>query len=947
MVDCTTTIRSAEEYQSVFNKAEQLRVNGQIQEAADAYRHLLCYRLQWEEGEPGLKFTRNEFIIVDRLADISLILGNKKAVRHLLSALEDLTNHVRNWSLRIHVVTKLLLLNLHDSNLDDAIENARSLTDVIGNLEDIQISQAGLPLWESRVHLDPDFRAQDRADQFVCLYDALSALLLAFGRFAEGIVMLQRGIQIGQNNRSPLVDSRLLAMKLFKVKALYEKGEIQLAKTALAETENDARAAEIASGTPLELLEIQSKLALAQGELGQAYNCLFRVMQYCQGHRLVLAELYAHYNLAQTKILLNQVDEAAIIFQDCLLKAEKLGEAALALRIKRFLQVADKKVQTVLPVLNYAASRRKPKPAPRPKAAPVEESLDYHRPESYLGLFEEKVLIFQMQLAENLPDKAAETLTQLHLLAGRCDSAFVHARLQIAEFTLLYFTNASIPADWPFQPVLDFLTANQLLPELWQFRRLLSHTELVSQDQKDSWTTENQHILDHITATLPPTMQALYLLNKWSSNEEYLAGFSNELYHLKQKATYHWFWPQRWLTGWKLMKRLHPFQEDVKRYQDHLARNIASGTKSDGFAFSDFGSGLLNKLLRQPRGSLSITYLVLPDRIVITSRSFLQFRVHITFINRVTLRQLVFALRDLLYPEGKFKTITDDFFPSPQPYKFAELLTHLSNMLQADNIFQVHGNSIKHITFVADDVLHGFPFTVLNLGGTNILEKVKVSISTDDRQPKQEKINFSGRTALIMGVSEAVLNLPPLPGVLREAAQINESLTNYGTTVQLLLNGKATIEEAKKQLPATSIAHFSCHGKFDFRHPEQSGLVLASAEMLTLKDILSLQNLSQLQLLVLSSCRGAEHFILPGRWIIGLPETFSRAGVRTILAFLWPVDDDFATCFTTRFYEHLKTETPAEAFRLTVLRARNKQLPGLQCQYWEPKFWAGAVFYER
>ncbi len=948
MIGKASNIGSPEEYRRVFNQAERLRNDGKIPEAAMSYANLLRYRLDWEELEPGLPFTINEFFIVDRLGDIALLAGNKTAARHLFSAMAHLSRSLGNITMRIHVVTKLMFVNLNDGQIDAAIENIQSLSDVIGAVNDIQISPSGLPEWEHRVQLDPLCTPQDEADQFVCLYDALGALLLAFGRFSEGILMLQRGIQIGEKHGSPLVDSRLVSMKLLSVKAFFQKGEIQLSTARLSELEQEAAGTGIASGISIHLLDIKSKIALVRGDMGEACRLVFETAQLCRQHHLTLPEIKANFNLAQTKVLLNQVNDAEDILKDCLIRAQKLGETALSLRISQFLKVADNRIYVTLPVLNHVRTDRSPKPLKAPKTLPETELAPYQRSEDYLGFFEEKSLLFQLHLAENRYEKAAELHGQLRLLVSKCDSPLIHIRFQVLEFMLLYFTNTPIPANFPYQDMLDFLTKNQFLPELWQFRQLLYHTELVSAQEKSGWINENQVLLDRITATLPPTMQALYLLNKWSPNEEFLAGFSDELLRLKQKIHYAKFFPGRWWTTWKLMKKSHVFQEETTRYKDHLTRSIGSGTRPGDFMFPGTAAGMFGKLWRQPKGTLSVSFLVLPDRVVIISKSFLKIRFHLTNISRVVLRQLVFALRDWLYPEGKFRDTGANQIEENQVVDdpFA-LVRHLEKILQIETILKEHGQNIRHIRFLADDVLHGFPFTIFSLSQTGTLKDARICVSTDDRVQNHKQIALPGKEVFMSGTSKAVAGLHSLPGVLKEIKEVSGSLSASGAAVQVFLDESNTLGVVKKQLPSAEIAHFSCHGKFDFQHPDQSGLLLSDGQLLTLRDILSFSDLSRLKLLVLSSCRGAEHFVLPGRWIIGLPETFCRAGVEAILAFLWPVEDDFASAFTTRFYEHLKNHPPAESFRLTVLNARNKEFPELNFEYWHPRFWAGAIFYER
>ncbi|MEP7233277.1 MAG: CHAT domain-containing protein [Ginsengibacter sp.] len=939
-------IESPVEYQKIFNQAEIFRGSGQIAKAMEAYSSLLHYRLESEDGEQGLPFTINEFYIIDRLADISLLIGNKEAAKHLLKATAHVTTAVGKINMHIYVVTKLLFVNLHDGKLSSAIENAQSLSGIIGNLEIIQISATGLPVWENEIRFDKTCTLQEKADQLVCLYDALGALLLTLGRFAEASTMFERGILIGEKNPSPVVASRLLAIKILHAKTLFQKGEIQLAKKITTALKLDVQASESASGLLIHFLDLSSKIALAQGDMGKAYRLISETIDICQDLQLGLAEIHANFNLAQTKILLNQVNDAINILQDCLVKAERIGEMNLAFKIKRYLKVADNRKQTGISAINYISSKQTTQKEPPAKTEIGSVPQNDQRSEDYLNFFQEKALGFQLYLAENEPAKANEILDELALLVSKCDSELIHIRYQVLEFMQLYFTGGVLKG-FPVEKILSFFKANQLLPELWQFRHLLSHTDLVAANELAAWQSENHHLLDTITNTLPPEMQGLYLLNKWTPNEEFLAGVSDRLLQLKQKSKQAAFLPYRWLQKWKLVKGLHVFQEELKRYKDHLARNIANGLQAGDYKFLMKHVGVLSRLWRRPKHTLAVSFLVLPDRVVIISRSFLKVRLHITFISRIELRAMVFSLRDQLYPEGKYRGLGIGKKPAAGVVDMDIQLRHLENILQLETIQKEHNINAKQVTFLADDVLHGFPFTLLTANGKMLLEDTAINISIDDEVLSQKRVRLFESNILLTGISKASEGLEALPAVLSEIIQIGKKLKDEKATLHILLDEEATFQKVEKKLSEVEIAHFSCHGKFDFCKPDQSGLVLANGRLFTLKEILSINDLSRIRLLVLSSCRGAEHFVLPGRWIIGLPETFTRAGVNNVLAFLWPVNDDFAAAFTSNFYENLKHHIPAEAFRLTVLSAKNKQMASLAFDYWHPKFWAGAILYQR
>ncbi|HEX6430145.1 MAG TPA: CHAT domain-containing protein [Niastella sp.] len=895
------------------------------------------------EQTPALSFTINEVRIIDRLADLALLTGQKSAAAHLLTALNTVARQVANVGIRIHTTTKLILLQLQDDN-NTAITSIQALADIIGDVRMMEITQAGLVCWEKSIPFNSGMNHQDRADCLVCLYDALGAFLLSSGRFGDAAQLFKQGIQTGENHPSPIVASRLLPMKMALANAIFQKGDPSPAKQLLHSVAAEVEATPIAGGWQMQLWDLQSRIALLQGDLGVAYALLMRIIKTCHQLKLVQAELRASINLALTKIVLNQSKEATDMLTACLQTAERVGENRLTSKIRRLMQVADNRMQATLPAISHGKTR---KAAPGPLPATATAADDRIPGDNYLSFFEEKALLFQHYLAEGNTTKAAELVTQLRLYVERSDSALIAIRYQVLLFMYGYFTNAPMPGAFPIQDILHFLTEKNLLPELWQFRRLVGHTEFVSGDQRDAWNRENQRLLEQITHSLPPMMQALYLLNKWSPNEEYLAGYADQLLNIKAGVAGARFPLTRWWRSWRLMKATQAFNKQVNRYKDHLARHVIKGDTASLFAFTGGLSGTVSELWRHAANTLTISYLVLPDRIVIMARTFLKIQFYTTFISRVRLRRMVFAVRDSLYPAGKFRGVTDQVFDITETVdNTCDLLSQLSEILQLETILTKNRKGVRHIAFQVDDVLHGFPFSLLTINGETILNQVSISVVIDKGQAQRKELDLNRQTLLLMGVSEAVPGQRALPGVLTEIQQIQATLTNAGVTVRTMINKDATIDAMRQQLPEAPLAHIACHGLFNPEQPDQSGLLLSAGHVFTLREILSLKSLRKVQVLVLSSCRGAEHYVLPGRWLIGLPETFCRAGVGAVLAFLWPVDDDFATAFTTRFYSYLTQASPAEAFRLTMQDARNKRLGNLPFDYTQPRYWAGAVYYE-
>ena len=119
----------------------------------------------------------------------------------------------------------------------------------------------------------------------------------------------------------------------------------------------------------------------------------------------------------------------------------------------------------------------------------------------------------------------------------------------------------------------------------------------------------------------------------------------------------------------------------------------------------------------------------------------------------------------------------------------------------------------------------------------------------------------------------------------------------------------------------------------------------AALGLLTIRDLARV-DLTSVDQAVITSCWGADNYVLPGRFVISLPETLWRAGVRTILACLWEVSDEVAGPFIRAFYHHLDAMPRDEALRETQRQCRASTLPGCSLNDTsDPFFWAGFQIY--
>ncbi|WP_293241301.1 CHAT domain-containing protein [Microcoleus sp. PH2017_25_DOB_D_A] len=154
---------------------------------------------------------------------------------------------------------------------------------------------------------------------------------------------------------------------------------------------------------------------------------------------------------------------------------------------------------------------------------------------------------------------------------------------------------------------------------------------------------------------------------------------------------------------------------------------------------------------------------------------------------------------------------------------------------------------------------------------------------------------------------------------------------------------KAGLQQQIASLQNADIAHFSCHGFFDFLNPEKSSLILAGAkiasdgvpseekryirsrrgetyditECLTLTEIFDLQ-LSKCRLVALSACEtGLTDARNSTDEYIGLTSGFLYAGTTNVISTLWAVNDVSTAILMIRFYELFRSESrPAVSIAL-------------------------------
>jgi CHAT domain-containing protein len=177
----------------------------------------------------------------------------------------------------------------------------------------------------------------------------------------------------------------------------------------------------------------------------------------------------------------------------------------------------------------------------------------------------------------------------------------------------------------------------------------------------------------------------------------------------------------------------------------------------------------------------------------------------------------------------------------------------------------------------------------------------------------------------------------PLVFSRREVLNIAQLFS--ANTVDVLMGDAATEDSVKKlSLKDYRIIHFACHGFLDERYPYRSALALsltdASEEdgFLQMREIYGLS--MKAELVVLSACQTGKGPLERSEGPMGLARPFFFAGARSVLASLWPVNDQASVVFMREFYSRLRGGSSASE---ALSGAKRKML---RSKWKHPFFWA-------
>jgi len=174
--------------------------------------------------------------------------------------------------------------------------------------------------------------------------------------------------------------------------------------------------------------------------------------------------------------------------------------------------------------------------------------------------------------------------------------------------------------------------------------------------------------------------------------------------------------------------------------------------------------------------------------------------------------------------------------------------------------------------------------------------------------------------------------------------EVNDIKAQYPQAL-ILIGDNATKAQLISQSGNYNVLHFATHGILDYSNFDSSYLVMAPDKKagddghFTLNDIGELNRIDEYNMVVLSACETA----VKNDLVEGYPQTtasaFLKAGVETVIASLWQVDDKATSILIREFYNNLKTMNKVEATHKAQIDL--SKMKGFE----HPYYWAPFAYY--
>jgi tetratricopeptide (TPR) repeat protein len=254
-------------------------------------------------------------------------------------------------------------------------------------------------------------------------------------------------------------------------------------------------------------------------------------------------------------------------------------------------------------------------------------------------------------------------------------------------------------------------------------------------------------------------------------------------------------------------------------------------------------------------------------------------------------------------------------------------------------------NGATEIVVVPDGPLHGVPFAALpGQRSRYFIQEHTLSYSPSlsaiaATASRLQSLGAEVRTIAAVGNPSldprVFANLPHLGGAEREARDVAAVYPES----HVLTAENATTETVLDALRTADVLHFGGHGIVNAAYPElsQLGLLNRHAQPLT-ADAIARLTWPRLRLAVLAACQGLGERSARAQGPMSLARAFLQAGVPTVVANRWVVDDRASIQIATRFHRDYRTGGNAAA---ALRSAQLAFIDSTDSSLRSPSVWAG------
>ncbi len=263
--------------------------------------------------------------------------------------------------------------------------------------------------------------------------------------------------------------------------------------------------------------------------------------------------------------------------------------------------------------------------------------------------------------------------------------------------------------------------------------------------------------------------------------------------------------------------------------------------------------------------------------------------------------------------------------PSPNnPDKYLTAAQKLYEWLIKPLEPELQKQEIEMLLFSIDPGMRSIPFAALHDSKQFLIEKYSMALIPSINLTDTTYKNVKNLSVLAMGASEFKdPNIVSLPAVPLELKMIRQNWRS-----KVFFDKDFTLENLKKQRieEGARIIHLATHGFFKPSTPKDSFIQLWN-EKLKFEQLRELvKNGKPIELLVLSACETAFGNVDAELGLAGLAV---HAGVKSVLASLWQVDDGGTLGLMREFYRQLSLQdmtVKAEALRQAQIAMINNEI---------------------